>query len=122
MMTGLKTLNAARGAEAAVKIFAFVARGSGRCRQPLAFDRKKCLVFRVFSAIDPDNRTARRDRKIDRSSAVGVVRFFALELEKIRSEEHTSELQSLMRSSYAVFCLKKKNHEIVNHDTSLKIG
>src|SRR3546814_5572928 len=28
-----------------------------------------------------------------------------------RSEEHTSELQSLMRSSYAVFCLKKKNHD-----------
>src|SRR3546814_2889838 len=28
---------------------------------------------------------------------------------KGRSEEHTSELQSLMRSSYAVFCLKKKN-------------
>src|SRR3546814_8623544 len=26
-----------------------------------------------------------------------------------RSEEHTSELQALMRSSYAVFCLKKKN-------------
>src|SRR3546814_10782883 len=28
-----------------------------------------------------------------------------------RSEEHTSELQSLMRSSYAVFCLKKKNKD-----------
>src|SRR3546814_5428234 len=28
-----------------------------------------------------------------------------------RSEEHTSELQSLMRLSYAVFCLKKKNHK-----------
>src|SRR3546814_5008198 len=28
---------------------------------------------------------------------------------KTRSEEHTSELQSLMRISYAVFCLKKKN-------------
>src|SRR3546814_8451446 len=28
----------------------------------------------------------------------------------IRSEEHTSELQSLMRTSYAVFCLKKKKH------------
>src|SRR3546814_1366058 len=28
-----------------------------------------------------------------------------------RSEEHTSELQSLMRSSYAVFCLKKKKHQ-----------
>src|SRR3546814_10753848 len=27
------------------------------------------------------------------------------------SEEHTSELQSLMRNTYAVFCLKKKNHE-----------
>src|SRR3546814_4454203 len=27
-----------------------------------------------------------------------------------RSEEHTSELQSLMRISYAVFCLKQKNH------------
>src|SRR3546814_1056003 len=27
----------------------------------------------------------------------------------VRSEEHTSELQSLMRTSYAVFCLKKKN-------------
>src|SRR3546814_1821408 len=29
----------------------------------------------------------------------------------VRSEEHTSELQSLMRISYAVFCLKKKNHQ-----------
>src|SRR3546814_3098884 len=31
-----------------------------------------------------------------------------------RSEEHTSELQSLMRISYAVFCLKKKNKELKN--------
>src|SRR3546814_6288507 len=31
-----------------------------------------------------------------------------------RSEEHTSELQSLMRISYAVFCLKKKNTKIHN--------
>src|SRR3546814_6906385 len=30
-----------------------------------------------------------------------------------RSEEHTSELQSLMRISYAVFCLKKKNKNII---------
>src|SRR3546814_11102071 len=29
----------------------------------------------------------------------------------VRSEEHTSELQSLMRISYAVFCLKKKNKQ-----------
>src|SRR3546814_8203553 len=32
-----------------------------------------------------------------------------------RSEEHTSELQSLMRISYAVFCLKKKNKKKANH-------
>src|SRR3546814_4431867 len=31
-------------------------------------------------------------------------------LSSVRSEEHTSELQSLMRISYAVFCLKKKKH------------
>src|SRR3546814_3292008 len=31
-----------------------------------------------------------------------------------RSEEHTSELQSLMRISYAVFCLKKKKKKIIN--------
>src|SRR3546814_1231285 len=34
-----------------------------------------------------------------------------------RSEEHTSELQSLMRISYAVFCLKKKTIYINNHTT-----
>src|SRR3546814_10364573 len=42
------------------------------------------------------------------------VRFFAFD--GLRSEEHTSELQSLMRISYAVFCLKKKHstrHQIV---------
>src|SRR3546814_19021942 len=33
-----------------------------------------------------------------------------------RSEEHTSELQSLMRISYAVFCLKKKNPNNNTHD------
>src|SRR3546814_6110176 len=31
----------------------------------------------------------------------------------VRSEEHTSELQSLMRISYAVFCLKKKNNNTI---------
>src|SRR3546814_8229108 len=35
----------------------------------------------------------------------------ALSLEGVRSEEHTSELQSLMRISYAVFCLKKKKQK-----------
>src|SRR3546814_2899333 len=36
-----------------------------------------------------------------------------------RSEEHTSELQSLMRISYAVFCLKKKKIKQPHHDTKL---
>src|SRR3546814_2815978 len=35
-----------------------------------------------------------------------------------RSEEHTSELQSLMRISYAVFCLKNKNQTARYHQTS----
>src|SRR3546814_4757673 len=49
---------------------------------------------------------------------VGVLAFFGLTLflGETRSEEHTSELQSLMRISYAVFCLKKKN------DTSLQLS
>src|SRR3546814_7533277 len=34
------------------------------------------------------------------------------QVRKMRSEEHTSELQSLMRISYAVFCLKKKKKQI----------
>src|SRR3546814_3798623 len=40
-----------------------------------------------------------------RIDAAAIVR----DLDHDRSEEHTSELQSLMRLSYAVFCLKKKN-------------
>src|SRR3546814_8184107 len=40
---------------------------------------------------------------LDKLRAGGVTRCLA-----VRSEEHTSELQSLMRISYAVFCLKKK--------------
>src|SRR3546814_6750656 len=35
-----------------------------------------------------------------------------------RSEEHTSELQSLMRISYAVFCLKKKKNNNTKHDST----
>src|SRR3546814_8337527 len=37
---------------------------------------------------------------------------------ELRSEEHTSELQSLMRISYAVFCLKKKNINTNNNSTT----
>src|SRR3546814_5359435 len=44
----------------------------------------------------------------------------AVVLDHHRSEEHTSELQSLMRTSYAVFCLKKKTtkaHTTTSHST-----
>src|SRR3546814_2446056 len=52
------------------------------------------------------------DRRVLRAEGAGLA---AAEkgschvLRSLRSEEHTSELQSLMRTSYAVFCLKKKN-------------
>src|SRR3546814_3871330 len=66
-----------------------------------------------------------RDRSVSMCSSpatrfwppVSIVRSIASGLVKakleglIRSEEHTSELQSLMRISYAVFCLKKKKQE-----------
>src|SRR3546814_9670351 len=40
---------------------------------------------------------------------IGDPAALAVKLHEMRSEEHTSELQSLMRISYAFFCLKKKN-------------
>src|SRR3546814_6509745 len=43
---------------------------------------------------------------------------FAAEVGDQRSEEHTSELQSLMRISYAVFCLKKKKKTITKKERS----
>src|SRR3546814_7394239 len=61
-----------------------------------AATRQPCLVFTI--AADIDHAFAAR---IDR-----LLRHFARQHR--RSEEHTSELQSLMRISYAVFCLIKK--------------
>src|SRR3546814_8252059 len=57
---------------------------------------------------DRDEEGARRQAEalIEAGHNAGAV---AIELADERSEEHTSELQSLMRISYAVFCLKKKN-------------
>src|SRR3546814_3706444 len=50
-------------------------------------------------------------------SAQGALGSLALVAIAVRSEEHTSELQSLMRISYAVFCLKKKNTQKLNITT-----
>src|SRR3546814_5919980 len=54
-----------------------------------------------------------RARGIERAPADRARRHEAcLALVVARSEEHTSELQSLMRNSYAVFCLKKKKNHV----------
>src|SRR3546814_5519136 len=58
----------------------------------------------------PDATLASKRTVISRSiTVVGA----ACAARVVRSEEHTSELQSLMRISYAVFCLKKKNLNIM---------
>src|SRR3546814_1089333 len=48
---------------------------------------------------------------VDRAAAAPAGRARGLGPHRGRSEEHTSELQSLMRISYAVFCLKKKKNK-----------
>src|SRR3546814_5522911 len=50
-------------------------------------------------------------------SAVGAKRRPPQSAQPTRSEEHTSELQSLMRISYAVFCLKKKKRKRTKRHT-----
>src|SRR3546814_2384697 len=53
--------------------------------------------------------------QLSRAEIHGVISFYAH-----RSEEHTSELQSLMRISYAVFCLKKTTKQSRNTNTVTK--
>src|SRR3546814_4261244 len=56
----------------------------------------------------------RGERAVDRLAGLRDREGGRVQDHRRRSEEHTSELQSLMRISYAVFCLKKKN-EVKNH-------
>src|SRR3546814_8442403 len=58
------------------------------------------------------SRRIRSARARARSASTSTI---AISAASIRSEEHTSELQSLMRISYAVFCLKKKQKTNHNH-------
>src|SRR3546814_1283206 len=67
-----------------------------------AFERGLAVHVRGIVAIDPA--AAERGGVVD-ADALG------------RSEEHTSELQSLMRNSYAVFCLKNKKLTLDNKET-----
>src|SRR3546814_9722135 len=66
--------------------------------------RRAGLDYHALAAVKrhPGWTAFRADWQADRDSA-------GERPEAARSEEHTSELQSLMRISYAVFCLKKKN-------------
>src|SRR3546814_7715923 len=60
-------------------------------------------LLQVDTGLDFDEVLTTRDSWVERLGARMIVA-------TIRSEEHTSELQSLMRISYAVFCLKKKKN------------
>src|SRR3546814_1783948 len=67
-------------------------------------------------AVDADFITRRQP------SAIGLVtHVIHSRLAAARSEEHTSELQSLMRISYAVFCLKKKNTRRYSQPSTLSL-
>src|SRR3546814_5176606 len=81
-------------------------------------DRQSPRAFDV--ALDPARQRHEPARPIGlRKRALAPARIAArtvgndpdLEQRRLRSEEHTSELQSLMRTSYAVFCLKKKTKQ-----------
>src|SRR3546814_3157517 len=75
------------------------ASGGGRGRESCCTDQRPPLGY--------GNRTSRQNSKQGRFSDGGGAAF-AGSGRCTRSEEHTSELQSLMRISYAVFCLTKK--------------
>src|SRR3546814_4295961 len=73
----------------------------------LSLDQTRQLVIDLTNAYG-----ACRPALLDQKQVDRITSFFGM-----RSEEHTSELQSLMRISYAVFCLKKKTHTSHIHTT-----
>src|SRR3546814_2600252 len=79
----------------------------GICRQLPAVAR---IGTARLSDARPDRQThARPDQSAGVPDRAGDWSAARVRREDERSEEHTSELQSLMRNSYAVFCLKKNN-------------
>src|SRR3546814_6283196 len=80
----------------------------------------KTAEQRGFDVISPDYRhTQEPQARIDQLITLRP-QARRLVLAGSRSEEHTSELQSLMRISYAVFCLKKKKKTTMNNVSQLK--
>src|SRR3546814_3137845 len=77
---------------------------------PERFDDFRALADQFFNARDPQQiGTVSQMIIAELMGLIEVKRAAAEAGGEKRSEEHTSELQSLMRISYAVFCLKKKN-------------
>src|SRR3546814_5658711 len=95
--------------------------GDGRRRRPDPFDQSRACVKIVEADVEARARLPRNDvggRIADRKIGhfqVGWGKPVAPLVQ--RSEEHTSELQSVMRISYAVFCLKKKKQKKPNLKT-----
>src|SRR3546814_4864684 len=69
----------------------------------------------LFRSIGKSISTPRRSLMSATADAEADITLCASAERDVRSEEHTSELQSLMRISYAVFCLKKKKKKIINN-------
>src|SRR3546814_1203428 len=72
-------------------------------------------AVRAFRPVDGEEAAHFGKDPLERAGLVAACRFDDVAVHRIarpRSEEHTSELQSLMRISYAVFCLKKKTSRI----------
>src|SRR3546814_8727287 len=69
-----------------------------------------------FRLAHADRRAGARPRHGGQSGLCAQAAQAAAQRAGARSEEHTSELQSLMRISYAVFCLKKKKQKTHNHN------
>src|SRR3546814_4352453 len=70
--------------------------------------------------IEVGGRSAAPGTPICRPPVEEIDQRFAIDVAEARSEEHTSELQSLMRISYAVFCLKKKKNEYEQNNESFR--
>src|SRR3546814_6003897 len=88
--------------------------GQPQARVDLMIDFERSLLERGGTIVDIGDLGDRRARRTIDASGLYIVPFDPPgtdangERRTLRSEEHTSELQSLMRPSYAVFCLKKK--------------
>src|SRR3546814_2040266 len=80
--------------------------------RPLRGKRRKVGLLEAYVAQASTVREFTRMRDVLRIEIDADECAVRIERCQQRSEEHTSELQSLMRISYAVFCLKKKKHQL----------